>query len=331
VKRREVRASLEGAMSLPRVSGAAECAAEDRASRVRRVAAEVGRVPVEQVQAETDLALDLNIDSLGRVELALRLEEELGAILDETRLAAVTSVGELVALVDASDTHGPRLSCPRWALAKPVVRLRAQVQNGLLFPLHARAVSPLRVEGRQYLEHVRRPALFIANHASHLDTPTVLRALPADLRRNVAVAAAADYFFRDPRLAFATSFLLNAFPFSRDTNVRESLEYCGELIDAGWSILVYPEGTRSATGALQPFKRGIGLLAAELRVPVLPIALTGPGRVLPKGARLPRPGPAIVRFGPPVTVPAGAEHRAVADDLHACIARLLEEHSDVER
>src|SRR5438046_844615 len=88
--------------------------------------------------------------------------------------------------------------------------------------------SPRWPERRSEFQGLSGPTLFIANHTSHLDAPTVLRALPSDLRQRVAVAAAADYFFTNRRLSFVTSLLLNGFPFSRDTAVRESLEYCGE-------------------------------------------------------------------------------------------------------
>jgi long-chain acyl-CoA synthetase len=324
VKRHEVRSFLEGTVPLARQQSPAVRAAEDRASRIRQLVAEVAEAPVEQVNEDTDLALDLNIDSLGRVELAVRFEEELGVIVDELQLAEVKSVCELIVLLDQAHTRGPQLQYPRWARARPIVLLRSALQGALLFPLHAGAVAPLRVQGRAYLQGLSGPTLFIANHTSHVDAPTVLRALPPDLRRRVAVAAAADYFFTNRRLAFVTSLLLNGFPFSRDTAVRESLEYCGELVDDGWSILIYPEGTRSPTGTLQPFKRGIGLLAAQLRVPVVPIALAGLHRVLPKGARWPRTGPVVVRFGPPVSVPYNADPQRVVELLQLSLMRLTE-------
>jgi long-chain acyl-CoA synthetase len=137
------------------------------------------------------------------------------------------------------------------------------------------------------------------------------------------VAAAADYFFHSPTLGVAMSFMLNTFPFSRQGAVRASLEYCGELVDAGWSILIYPEGTRSTTGHLQPFKSGIGLLATELQIPVVPIGVEGGFRILPKGSILPRPGPVKVRFGSPLKVPRGADSVGVIKILQDAVAELM--------
>jgi long-chain acyl-CoA synthetase len=135
------------------------------------------------------------------------------------------------------------------------------------------------------------PVLLIANHASHLDALTVLAALPPAVRRRTAVAAAADYFFERRPLATLVSLALGAFPFHRQGAVSTSLAQCGDLADAGWSLLIFPEGTRSPDGRLQPFKAGIGLLARELGLPVVPIYLAGLYAVLPKGRCWPRPGP----------------------------------------
>ena len=143
--------------------------------------------------------------------------------------------------------------------------------------------------------------LFIANHTSHLDSAVLLSALPPRLRRRVAVAAAADYFFARPLVGPTVAFLLNAFPFSRTTAVRPTLEHCAALLDARWSILLYPEGTRSTTGKIGEFKSGVGLLAVELDVPVVPIYLDGLQDILPKGRTVPRRGPVSVTFGQPVS------------------------------
>jgi long-chain acyl-CoA synthetase len=139
----------------------------------------------------------------------------------------------------------------------------------------------------------------------------------------VAVGAAADYIYRIHLLGTAATLALNAFPFYREGPVRASLEYCGELMDRGWSVLLYPEGTRSPTGKLLPFKSGIGLLAAGLRVPVVPIAVTGTHAVLPKGAKYPRPGAVAVRFGAPVNLRPTDDYLAVAAMLEHTVERLV--------
>jgi long-chain acyl-CoA synthetase len=213
---------------------------------------------------------------------------------------------------------------PRWTLGPLAQGVRDGLQRTLVFPFQSRACHPFQVVGREHLESLSGPAIFIANHASHLDTPTVLRALPHPIRRRVAIAAAADYFYRDRRLGLAVSLAFNTFPLVRRGSAHASLAYCRELLEGGWSILIFPEGTRSTTGELQPFKNGVGLLATRLRAPVIPIGITGLDRVMPKGRRCPRPGPVSVRIGAPVALPSDLDPRAAAALLRATLVSVLE-------
>jgi long-chain acyl-CoA synthetase len=151
------------------------------------------------------------------------------------------------------------------------------------------------------------------------------------VRRRVAVAAAADYFYRHAPPALFVTLALGAFPMARTGRVRPSLEYCGELVDAGWALLVYPEGTRSPDGCLQPFRPGIGLLAAELGVPVVPVHLAGLHARLPRGARWPHPGPVGVRFGRPLRPAAGAPYSQVAAQLEDAVRALAAAQSTLDR
>lgn len=323
VKRHEVLAALSGAAPVAQERPASPRPV-DRQARLYRIIAEIARVPVEQIQPESELGAALGIDSLGRVELALRLEEELGAVLDDAQLAGVQTVAQLAALIDQGPAPATAPTFPRWALTAPARWIRWAFQEALVWPLHHLICRPFRVEGTEHLTGVQGPVLFIANHASHIDTPSVLRALPQRMRWRVAVAAAADYFYRNPLLGAAVSLLLNTFPFSRKEAVGASLEYCGELVDAGWSVLIYPEGTRSPDGRLQPLKGGIGLLAAELRAPVVPVAILGAHTILPRGAFLPRPAPLSVRFGAPIAIPAHLSHLEISRLLEEKLAALLQ-------
>ncbi len=322
IKRQEVQRFVEGAASAATPDAPAP-AAQDTLGRLRTVLALVSKTPPHAIQPDTDLARDLGIDSLGRVELAVRLEEELGFPLDETRLATVPRVSDVLALIEQGAVTQPRLPLPRWSVEPPARITRRFVQEALLFAGHRIACQPFRVEGHERLRTLRLPAIFIANHTSHLDTLTVLRALPGPIRQRLAVAAAADYFYRDARLGFASSLALNTFPFSREGAVRASLEYCGELIDRGWSILIYPEGTRSPDGALQPFKSGIGLLAREMAIPIVPVGLIGLHQVLPKGRTRPQPGAVLVRFGAPLIIPTTTDNLEAAQLLHDALAALI--------
>jgi long-chain acyl-CoA synthetase len=119
------------------------------------------------------------------------------------------------------------------------------------------------------------------------------------------------------------SLLLNTFPFSRSGNIRASLERCGELADEGWSILIFPEGTRSPDGRLLPFKSGIGLLARGLHVPVIPLAVEGGAAVLPKGAAWPRRGSVSIRVGRPIAEIPDVATDEIALRLEHAVAGLM--------
>jgi long-chain acyl-CoA synthetase len=215
-----------------------------------------------------------------------------------------------------------RQGFPRWARSGPAGLLRSVFQERVLLPLLGWVCRPLRVEGREHLAGVSAPYLLVANHCSHLDTIVLLRALPRHLRRRLAVAAAADYFFERRGPALLAPLLLHAFPLARHGAIRPSLDYCHELVAEGWAVLVYPEGTRSPDGKPRPFKAGVGALAVELGVPVIPAYLTGPHACLPRGASRPRPGPVTVRFGRPLRFRRRAPVPRVAAELDAAVRAL---------
>ena len=296
----------------------------DPTNKIACIVADVARIPGQSLPPDADLDLDLHMDSLARVELAVRLEEELGIAIDESRFAELRTFADLARLAEHGDrAEHVKLAFPRWALSPASRLVRHACQSTVLFPLHGVVCEPFEVVGSEFLDGLRLPVLFIANHTSHLDTPTILRALPTPIRARTAVAAAADYFYEDPRVGTAASLLLNAFPFSRVGAVRPSLEYCAELIDSGWSILLYPEGTRSTSGRLQTFKTGIGLLGRELARPIVPVAVRGTHRILPKGGWLPRRAAVRVRFGQPVVAAPDMDASAITALLEQTLEELL--------
>jgi 1-acyl-sn-glycerol-3-phosphate acyltransferase len=188
----------------------------------------------------------------------------------------------------------------------------------LLFPA-LRLVTPLTVEGA---EHLRGdgPFIFAANHSSHLDAPVILAALPGRLRRRVRVAAAADYFFTNRVKGLLVSTMLNAFAFERKgPGCNASLEEAQRLLRARQSVLIFPEGTRSPDGEMQPFKRGVGTLALADGIPVIPIRIEGARDAWPKGACWPRPHHIVVRFGKPLCFAQPGEPLEVA----ACVERAV--------
>jgi len=189
-----------------------------------------------------------------------------------------------------------------------------------------RAYHRLEITGREHLPG-QGSFVMVANHGSHLDTLCLLAALPLSKLHRAFPAAAQDYFFVSvPRLALA-AVVVNALPFSRQSNIRHSLELSRQLLaNPGNVLILFPEGTRTTTGRIGEFKPGIGLLAAGTDIPIVPCHLAGTFEAWPKGKAFPRPRRIQLRIGPPrtyATLPPGGEFAAhISRDLGQAVAAL---------
>ncbi|MEO3977227.1 lysophospholipid acyltransferase family protein [Streptomyces sp. CAU 1734] len=160
----------------------------------------------------------------------------------------------------------------------------------------------------------RGGCVVVANHSSHADTAALLAAL--DARHSPAIGAAADYWFASPWRSRICRRLAAGFPVRRTGGgMTDLLAMAGEL-RAGRAVVLFPEGTRGADGAVGSFHRGALVLAAEAGVPVVPVGIAGTNRLLPKHGRL-RSSLVRVRIGAPLPVWAGPEEaRTAVEALH---------------
>lgn len=167
-----------------------------------------------------------------------------------------------------------------------------------------------------------RSFVIVANHASHLDALCLLAALPLKKLHQTFPAAAKDYFFVSlPRAAVAT-IGVNALPFSRRVSILQSLDLCHKLLAGTTNILIlFPEGTRSITGAACSFKPGTGVLLAGFDVPAVPCYIEGAFHALPKGRVFPRPSKIKVHFGRPLNY---AQVQGQSKEIFERIAQELE-------
>jgi 1-acyl-sn-glycerol-3-phosphate acyltransferase len=186
-----------------------------------------------------------------------------------------------------------------WARQEPVRSIRYLIQHGLLLPF-TEVMSHPKVEGREWVRELERPVIFAANHSSHADTSLILHALPDRARERTVVAAAADYWFKRPLLGNIVSLFLNTFPFSRTGGAQAQLHSSSQLLKSGWNLVLFPEGSRSPDGRIQEFKPGVGHLANETGTPVVPMHIRGAFQIMPRGQKLPLPGPVRVRIGKPM-------------------------------
>ena len=294
---------------------------EAEVSEIRRVLAEVCSSPAARINDEDRLTEELGLDSLGLVELLSAIEADLGIFIDEGRLAGDTTVSQLEELAAEQTEPGAGLELNRLPLNQPVRLLRRAFQSGCVFP-SLRLLTQPKVTGLENLDGVQGPIIFTANHSSHLDSVAALYSLPSGLRSKTAVAAAEDYFFSRRVLGAFTAAVINGFPFAREGGLRPSLQRCANLLDDGWSVLIFPEGTRSTTGELGDFKSGTGLIAVELGVPVVPIRLKGLDQVLPKGRAIPRPSKVEVHIGKPIYFPRGSCYSQAVEKIETAVSKL---------
>lgn len=213
----------------------------------------------------------------------------------------------------------------KWQFAPPAVALRAVLILGLLYPMMA-VFSRRRTYGLAHLSDTEGPVIFAANHLSVADNPAVLLALPWRWRMRVATAASEGVLRGRGRIqTFLAALISNGFPFSQSGSVRSSLACCERLLGSGWSLLFFPEGIRSDDGRLRPFKPGIGMLAAQLGVSVVPVHIKGTDSVLAKGGSRPHRGYIEVTFGNPLRIPADTEYSEAAEIVRDAIASLARE------
>jgi 1-acyl-sn-glycerol-3-phosphate acyltransferase len=265
---------------------------------------------------------ELGLDSLGAVELALRAEEELGVVIDEVALVDGASIEDLSLEERAAVAPRP---VAQWPFARPIVVVREVVQRVALGPLVGVLTGGPRVFGAEHAAPLGEPVMVCANHSSHFDIPLLQRSLPGRVRRRLSVAAAADYFFDDRLRRFLVLGGAAAFPFDRHERPRESIDRVDDRLHHGWHVALFPEGTRSRTGVMGPFRPGIGVIATQLGMAVLPAYIDGAHRILPPGSRRPHRGHVTVRFGPVLRPETGEDPRAFTARLEAAIHALAAE------
>jgi 1-acyl-sn-glycerol-3-phosphate acyltransferase len=211
-----------------------------------------------------------------------------------------------------------------WARKLPARYARFFILEGPIRAVVKSIADPIRV-GTDRLDGIDGPAIFAANHHSHLDAPLLLTSIPERWRHKLVVGGAADYFFRNKVTSAASALAIGAFPIERAKVTRRATDQAAELLADGWSLLIFPEGGRSPDGWGQGHRGGAAYLSARTGVPVVPVHIDGTNRIFPKGRKTPTPGTTRVTFGAPL-LPADDENAArFAARIEAAVAVLADE------
>jgi len=282
------------------------------------------------------LSDDLKLDSLGRVELLSALEDQYQIEIDEAAITEATTVADIEQIVSRGKSEAVAYPYPKWAMRRPITWIRFLVYHFFVLPI-TMFMCRVRVIGQERLAKVNGPALLISNHVTDIDAGLILSALPLRWRVSLATATQGEllrewrypaatlpwYMRLKSRLAYVLSAaLFNVFSIPRHSGFRQSFAYAGEAVDHGWSILIFPEGTETPDGTIQPFKAGIGLLASELNIPVIPIKLDGLFELKQQRNLFPRPGTVSVTFGNPITFSTETTEAEITRELERRVREL---------
>jgi len=212
-----------------------------------------------------------------------------------------------------------------WARSYPARAARVLLVEGVVRPAMDMLATPT-IKGLDRLEDLDgQPVVFAANHHSHVDTPLLLSVVPEPWRHHLFIGAAADYFFGNRVTSTLSALVIGAIPIERTKVTRGSADQAAELIDDGWSMLIFPEGGRSPDGWGQAFRGGAAYLSLRCGVPVVPVHVEGTGQVLRKGKKVPRPTPTTVTFGRPLVPREGEDSRRLAARIETAVAELADE------
>jgi long-chain acyl-CoA synthetase len=268
------------------------------------------------VRLEHNLELDLGMDSLKRVELIVALGSALSAEIPDAFGADVYTVNELIMQIEMLQKNvGKGLSAKISKGWQEILKTEPSPENiksaGLVNGFMAKlfitiSLGLLRIAGRllfklevKGVENIPKPPYIITpNHASNLDGFVVAAGVPVNSFMALYFLGFQKYFTN-----WFTSYfthLLHVIPIDPDTYLKSSLQMAGHILRNGKSICIFPEGGRTSDGKFLPFKKGVGILAKELNVPLVPAFINGTYEVLPKGALWPRLKKISLVFGQPI-------------------------------
>ncbi len=163
----------------------------------------------------------------------------------------------------------------------------------VLMTVFTRSWLQLSVSGQEWIPR-EGGVIVAANHQSFLDVPILGFSIPRESR----FPGKAELFEKAPwnTLLLKTG----GFPLARGEGDRKAVNFSQTVLERGVVLSIFPEGTRTRTGQIGAFHRGMGLLAIKNKVPIVPAAIWGTGRSMGPGMTIPRPGPIRVQFGPPI-------------------------------
>jgi long-chain acyl-CoA synthetase len=314
--------------------------------------------PLPAVHPQMNLELDLGLDSLARAECISSVEEAIGIEFDSTVLASALTVGDVIALANGNNSGaGPgaptlvgkrtdwsqilnRASddVPEVDQLRKSRRLTTLIAYLLLRSIYVASRLFLRMEvrGLDHLKQLKAPFLVCPNHQSFLDALVVCSVYPYAVFKKTFHVGASEYWHNFFTAQIGR--LLNIVPVDPDTNLMKAMRAGAAGLQAGRILNIYPEGERSFDGLLHPFKKGAAILALELDLPIVPVAVDGLYKVWPRKSRRIRLARVKIRFGQPIKPRDGANtaggdqaYKELTNKLTEKVQLLLDEMRSQDR
>ena len=327
---------------LPRIREVVENAkggTKESAPAADSLAGLIARITGRAVQPgshDANLETDLHLTSLDRVELMSALEERHQVDLNEAQFQDVTTIAQLEKLLTQSNSAPIQHVFPTWPQHWLVTALRLIVYYSLAWPATYLLAAP-RIRGRENLRGLHGPVLVVSNHVTYLDIAWILPALPARFRNRLATAMGGERLARMRRPSnglslfqrflehlryFLALSLFNVFPLPQQSGFLRSFAFAGDLADRGWNVLVFPEGKTTEDGKMLPFRSGIGLLANQLNIPVVPIYLHGLFDLKQRERIFALPGDVRATIGAPMRFAANQDADEITRELERRVREL---------
>jgi long-chain acyl-CoA synthetase len=308
-------------------------------ARVYDLISSLHKMSRKSISTGSKLESDIGLDSLDLIELSAAIEEKYNIEIDDAVITKDTTIGELEEMLASPPKESKKIpfySFPYWLIVR-IIRTAFQY---FLYPFMS-MLYILKVYGKENLKDLKGPVVFAANHTSNLDTFVVLYSMPLKVRYWVTALMSIEYHFQNffyrkgllaRRIIEAIGFYLlvnlaiNTCPLSRTHGFKQVLENTGKLIDRGWSVLIFPEGEVTLDGNIGKFESGIGLIALDMKVPVVPVKIEGLYNILRDGilpwGHIPKWPRVKVTFGKPVIF-KNKSYTEVADELEDIIRNKL--------
>ncbi len=318
IKKEEVRQFLKN------VDQDSQTVLSDKKSRLKQILSQITGTSLNKISDNTLIVKDLNVDSLKRVELVAWIEEDMGIAIEESSINNKTTVAELEELIKTQKPITEIQGLKKWPRSKWVLPFRFIGQQ--IFFIFIRIFVKLEIKGKENLENLDLPVVFMPNHTSFMDSLLVAKAIPWKIRKKLSFAAAQDVLYGEYKFfALSMELIFNSFPIQRgdQENIKKGLDYIGQMLDKDFSVVLFPEGKISKDAQLQELRLGAGLIAVEMGTYIVPVKIIGAADIEPYDKIIPvKRGTVTIIFGKPIKFARSDSYSDAIEKIHEAIKNL---------